>query len=234
VSVGVPVFGSVDYLAECVESILAQDQQPHEIVLLDDGSESRAVDAALASWQQRAPDLVRVDAQPNRGVCVARNRMIESMTGDAFVLVDQDDVLDERFISRTAAALRQDPSLWAVATWTRFFGVYEGIEAKPPFDRRVGRRENPIVSTAALIDMAVADRGLRFDPELAFIFGEDWHFWSQIVAAGGRMGMVPEPLIKHRTHQASGGYLRTALALQLGKERATAPLRESPARPATM
>lgn len=69
---------------------------------------------------------------------------------------------------RTADALRQDRSLWAVASWTEFFGDYEGIEAKPPFDRRVGLRKNPIVSTAALVDMSVRDAGIRFAPDLAF------------------------------------------------------------------
>ncbi|GMQ85978.1 MAG: hypothetical protein BMS9Abin07_1548 [Acidimicrobiia bacterium] len=224
VSVGVPVFGSVEFLDECMESILAQDQPPHEVVLIDDGSVSAAVDAALTSWRDAAPDVVRIDRQPNRGVCVARNRLIESMTGDAFLLVDQDDVLDPRFISSTAEALRQDPSLWAVATWTEFFGDYEGIEAKPPFDRRVGIRENSIVSTAALVDMDARDRGIRFAPDLAFLYCEDWHVWSQIIAAGGRMGLVPEPLIRHRVHRASGGFQRTELAHRIGRARAIEPL----------
>lgn len=226
VSVGVPVFGSVEFLDECLESILAQDQAPHEIVVLDDGSASEIVDAALATWQQHPSGLVRVERQPNRGVCVARNRMIESMTGDAFLLVDQDDVLDPRFISRTATTLRQDPSLRAVASWTEFFGDYAGIEAKPPFDRRVGVRENPIVSTAALVDMAVRDAGIRFAPDLAFLYCEDWHVWSQIVAAGGRIGLVPEPLVRHRVHPASGANRRTELAHRIGKARAIEPLLE--------
>jgi GT2 family glycosyltransferase len=224
VSEGVPVFGDVRFLDECVESILAQDQPPHEVVLIDDGSVSVAVDTALAAWRDAVPDVVRIDRQPNRGVCVARNRMIESMTGDAFLLVDQDDVLDSRFISSTAQALRQDRSLWAVAAWTEFFGDYEGIEAKPPFDRRVGVRENPIVSTAALVDIAVRDRGIRFSPDLAFLCCEDWHVWSQIIAAGGRMGLVPEPLIRHRVHRASGGFQRTELAHRVGRARAIEPL----------
>ncbi len=224
VSVGVPVFRSVAFLDECVESILAQDQSPYEVVLIDDGSASPTVESALASWQNRAPDLIRIDRQPNRGVCVARNRLVESMTGDAFLLIDQDDVLEPSFISRTAGALRHDTSLWAVATWTEFFGDYEGIEAKPPFDRRVGLRENPIVSTAVLVDMSVRDAGIRFAPDLAFLYCEDWHVWSQIIAAGGRMGLVPEPLVRHRVHPASGGFQRTELAYRIGKARAVEPL----------
>lgn len=224
VSVGVPVFRNVEFLDACIVSIVNQTDRPHEIVIIDDGSGSDEVSRALSSWTDREPGLVRVITQPNRGVCVARNTIIEAMTGDAFVLVDQDDVLEPEFTLRTAQALRQDPSMWAVASWTRFFGEYQGIEAKPPFDRRVGLRENPIVSTAALVDMRVREDGVLFAPDLAFIFCEDWHYWSQIVALGGRVGLVPEALVNHRVHLASGGFQRTELAHRVGSARAIEPL----------
>ncbi len=231
VSVGVPIFGSTDYLDECINSIMEQSQVPHEVLLIDDGSLSANVDAALSAWTVREPEMIRVLQQSNRGVCVARNRMIESMTGDAFLLIDQDDVLEVDFIQRTAEALRQDNSLWAVAAWTEFFGDYEGIEAKPPFDRRVGLRENPIVSTAALVDMRVRDEGIHYEPDMAFLYCEDWHYWSQIIGAGGQMGLVPKPLIRHRVHQASGGFQRTELAHRIGKARAIEPLLSCPSPP---
>ncbi len=224
VSVGVPVFRNVSFLDECVESILGQSQAPHEVLLMDDGSDSAGVDQAFRRWVDREPTRIRRLSQANRGVCTARNRMIEAMTGDAFLLVDQDDVLEPNCIKRTAEALREDVSLWAVAGWTEFFGEYQGIEAKPPFDRRVGLRENPIVSTAALVDMHVRDAGVAFAPDLAFLYCEDWHYWSQIIAAGGNIGLVPEVVVRHRVHLASGGFQRTELAHRIGRARAIEPL----------
>lgn len=224
VSVGIPVFGGTTFLSECVESVLAQTQPPHEILLIDDGSRSDEVDAEFERWARSEPDLVRTFAQPNRGVCVARNRLIKEMTGDSFLLLDQDDVLAPTLLEQTTTMLQQDEALWAVASWTEFFGAYEGIEAKPPFGRRVGLRENPIISTGAVVDIVVRERGIEFAPDLAFLFCEDWHFWSQIVAAGGEIGLIAEPLIRHRVHLASGGFQRTELASRIGKARATEPL----------
>lgn len=221
VSVAIPVFRDVRFLDQAVRSVLAQSQSPHEVVLVDDGSRSSEVDETLERWSNRSPRLVRVLRQANRGVSAARNRALEAMTGDAFVFLDQDDVLEPDFVAACAVGLRRDERLWAVATWTRFFGGYQGVEAKPPFDRRVGRRENPIVSTAALVDMRVRDLGIRFDPQLAWIYCEDWDFWARIVAAGGAFGLVPRPLVRHRVHQASGGFQRSTLALALGRARAT-------------
>lgn len=224
ISVGVPVYRDVRYLDECVRSVLGQTQVPHEILLYDDGSRSAAVSQALRRWEQAEPGRIRTLRGPNRGVGAARNTILAEMTGDSFFLVDSDDVLEPTCFERCAATLRWNPDLWAVATWTRFVGFYEAVEGRPPFDRRVGARENPIVSTAALVDMRVRDRGIEFAPDLTVLCCEDWYVWSRIIAEGGRIGLVPEPLVVHRASDDSGAAKRSALAHALGKARATAPL----------
>ena len=223
ISVGIPVFRDVRFLSECVESILNQSESPYEVLIYDDGSNLDSVDVALQSLEDQY-ERVRVLSGPNQGVCVARNEMLEVMGGDAFIFVDADDLLESTFLRQTAEALRANPHLGAVATWTRFFGTYEAVEAKPPFDRRTGLNENPIISTCALIDMDIREKGIRFVPDLAWLFCEDWQFWSQIVASGGEFGLVPEPLAKHRVH-SSGGHRRTDLAYSMGRARATELLR---------
>lgn len=223
VSVGIPVFRDVRFLPECVESVLGQVHPPLEVVLVDDGSRSDDVGEALEDLT-RLDSRLRIVRTEHRGVSAARNAALEVFEGDSFLFIDSDDLLRPTFLSRCAAVLNSRDDVWAVATWTEFFGDYDGIEAKPPFDGRVGRRENPIISTCALVDREVVQRGIRFAPELAFLYCEDWHFWSQIVAAGGRFGLVPEPLARHRVHPSSGGFMRTELAYALGRSRATEPL----------
>ncbi|NOX28634.1 MAG: glycosyltransferase family 2 protein [Actinobacteria bacterium] len=225
VSVGIPVHGDVSYLESCIESVVTQTARPHEIVLYDDGSNSVVVSTKIDTLVKRHAGLARAITAPNRGVCAARNAIIESFTGDAFVLLDSDDTLDSRFIESCVTAMRARPAVGAVATWTEFFGGYEGIEAKPPFDARVGLRENPIVSTAVLVDMSVWTRDIAFAEDMAFLYCEDWHVWSQLVAAGVEFGLVPRPLVRHRVHPASGAKRRTDVALAIGTARATEPLR---------
>ncbi len=222
ISVGVPVFRDVRFLPECVNSILGQTEPPAEILIYDDGSNLDSVDVALRDLEN-LDNRIRILSGPNQGVCVARNRLLEAMAGDAFVFVDADDMLEPTFLRKTANALRSQADVAAVATWTRFFGTYEAVEGKPPFDARVGMRENPIISTCVLTDMKVRELGVRFAPDLAWMFCEDWHVWSQIIAAGERFGLIPEPLAKHRVH-LSGGHRRTELAYSLGRARATRPL----------
>ena len=225
VSVGVPIFRNVRFLDECIESVLSQTEGVAELILIDDGSNRLEVSEAVAGWVSRRPGLIRSMVQSNQGVCVARNRVLDEMTGDSFVFLDADDTWEPDFIEATATALRQTPWYSAVATWTEFFGDYAAVEAKPPFDREVSQRYNPIISTGVLLDMAVREQGIRFAPDLAFLYCEDWDFWAQVVAAGGRFGLVPRPLVRHRVYPGSGATRRTPLAYAIGKARANARFR---------
>lgn len=220
ISIGIPVFGDCAFLDELLASVLSQSNQVHEVLLLVDGPLSRELARDLDRWVDVFEGRLTHAEQPNRGVCTARNRIFDLVSGDAVLLVDQDDLLAERALELMAAALRSNPQHSGVACWTEFFGDYEGIEAKPPFDRRVGMRENPIVSTSVLLDRSVVDGGVRFESDLAFLYCEDWNFWADMVLHGHMLGLVPEPLVRHRVHTSSGGFKRTDLAFEVGRDRA--------------
>jgi GT2 family glycosyltransferase len=225
VTVGIPVFGKAPYLAELIDSLVRQTHPAYEVMMVLDGPPSNAVKEKIGHWNDALGGKLVVLEQPNRGVCVARNTMLDAMTGDAVMLVDQDDLLVDTAMELLVTALRSNPENAAVACWTEFFGEYNAIEAKPPFDRRVGSRENPIVSTAALIDRSALGSEIRFEPDLAFLYCEDWNLWADLTAGGHTFGLVPRPLVRHRVHKASGGFQRTELALAVGRDRARKKLR---------
>ncbi|MFV1989002.1 MAG: glycosyltransferase family A protein [Gemmatimonadota bacterium] len=224
ITIGIPVFGASPFLDDLLASIASQTFPPHEVIVMVDGPTAGTVESSVASWRVSSEHAVRIHQQPNRGVCVARNAIMDAMSGDALLLVDQDDVLADDALECLAQALRSNPECDAVAGWTAFFGEYEGIEAKPPFDARVGSRENPIVSTAVLLDRAVVEAGVRFEPDLAFLYCEDWNLWADLVAHDYSIGLVSRPLIRHRVHAASGGFRRAQLALEAGRRRAVSKL----------
>jgi len=222
VSVGIPVFGDYTFLPETLSSIANQTLSVSEILIGVDGTDPAPV-MEIASEH----DNVEVVPLPHRGVCSTRNALLHRMSGSAFLFVDGDDLLEPTFVEKTDRVLRTKDDIWAVASWTRFFGEYEAVEAKPVLDKRTAFRENPIISTCTLVDMRVRGLGIEFAPDLAFIFCEDWDFWAQIVAKGGSFGLVPEPLALHRVHQASGGFQRLARAETIGRARVRSRLRQS-------
>lgn len=68
-SIIIPVFNGERYLRACLESVLAQDHQDCEVVVVDDGSTDRSLEIA-SSFES---DRVRVCQQPNSGPSAARN-----------------------------------------------------------------------------------------------------------------------------------------------------------------
>ncbi len=116
VSVIIPVYNCRDYLAEAIESVLAQTLSPAEIIVVDDGSTDGSADVA----KQFSSD-VQYCFQPNAGTGAARNKGIELARGDFFSFLDADDYWLENKLAAQSAALRDNPGLDAVFGHVRQF-----------------------------------------------------------------------------------------------------------------
>lgn len=102
VSVVVPVYNAEAYLAAAVDSILAQDHQDLEIILVDDGSTdgSRAVIESFG-------DRVRGIFQANAGPSAARNAGIRAARSDYVAFCDADDIQLSHRIATHLAVLER-------------------------------------------------------------------------------------------------------------------------------
>lgn len=87
VSVIVPCFNQAPFLAEAVESVLAQTYPSIELIVVDDGSDDNT--AAVASRYEQ----VRYLHQANRGAPSARNAGLEASRGEMVAFLDSDDRL---------------------------------------------------------------------------------------------------------------------------------------------
>lgn len=90
-SVIVPVFNSADTLERCVSSILSQQVDGLELILVDDGSTDSS--PALCDRLSGADDRVRVIHRANGGLSAARNTGIDAATGTWIAFADSDDEL---------------------------------------------------------------------------------------------------------------------------------------------
>jgi glycosyltransferase involved in cell wall biosynthesis len=200
VSVVMPVYQAADFLAEAIESILAQTYPDLELIAVDDGSH----DASLAILERlaRRDARVRVLARPHRGVIPARNEGLRHARGELVACMDADDVSLPHRLERQVAALASDPGLVCLG------GAFEVIDAKdrllnrwrPPQDHDAivamaltGR--SPICGSNATFrrDAALAIGG--YDPDAPFV--EDLDLWLRL-AAVGRLANLPEVISRVR------------------------------------
>jgi hypothetical protein len=119
VSILIPAYNAERWLAQTLQSALAQTWLRHEVIVVDDGSR----DQTLAVARRFESAKVRVVHQANAGASAARNHAFKLAQGDYIQWLDADDVLDRHKIERQlqAAALHADPGALFTAAWGRFF-----------------------------------------------------------------------------------------------------------------
>ena len=96
VSVIVPVYNQVHYLAECMDSILAQTLRDIEVICVDDGStdgSGRMLDEYAARDSR-----VKVIHQANAGVGYARNVGMTAAAGEYIAFMDSDDLYPDEHV----------------------------------------------------------------------------------------------------------------------------------------
>ncbi len=106
ISIVIPAYNAAAFLAECLESIFAQDHRPLEVIVIDDGSTDRSLAIAKA-WLP----AVRAVHQANAGPAAARNRGIEMADGEYLAFNDADDRWTPGRLARQLAILESRPDL---------------------------------------------------------------------------------------------------------------------------
>jgi glycosyltransferase involved in cell wall biosynthesis len=113
VTVLVPAYNAAAYLAQALDSALAQRFANFEVVVVDDGS-TDDTGAIADRYAAQHPDRIRVIHQSNAGLPAARNAAIEMARGELFALLDSDDVWKPDHLQLAAAAFDANPQLGLV------------------------------------------------------------------------------------------------------------------------
>lgn len=111
-SIVVPVHNTAPYLAECLDSLLAQTFAGWEAVCIDDGS-SDGSGAILADYAAR-DGRIRVFSQPNSGVSAARNNALARVAGRWIGFMDSDDAIAPDLLDEIHSATVEFPGSDAV------------------------------------------------------------------------------------------------------------------------
>lgn len=93
-SIIVPVYNVEKYLAECVESVLAQTFSDWEMILVDDGSPDQCP-RLCDEWAEK-DNRIKVVHKENGGLSSARNAGIRHCKGDYLLFLDSDDFYNDK------------------------------------------------------------------------------------------------------------------------------------------
>jgi glycosyltransferase involved in cell wall biosynthesis len=91
------MYNGEKYIKECIDSIINQDYENLEIILVDDGSPDNC--GKIADDYALKDSRIKVIHQKNAGVSVARNNALDMSTGEYVCILDQDDVISKDYVS---------------------------------------------------------------------------------------------------------------------------------------
>ena len=210
ISVLLPVYNAERYVAEAVESILAQTFRDFELLIVDDGSKDRSLEILrrLAEGDAR----IRLSSRPNAGLVATLNEMLAQARGEFIARMDADDVALPRRFERELEYLRAHDECLVVGTAAEWIDP-EGELLKvhvPPRDHvqidaaHVTSAEGVVCHPSALIRATAFERVGGYDPKLDG--AEDLDLWLRI-AEVGRLANLPEPLLRYRFHFQKVGFV---------------------------
>jgi len=123
------------FIAEAIDSIIAQTMPDWELILVDDGTTDGAT-AIAKSYAERHPDRIRYTEHPgheNRGMSASRNRGISLARGDYIAFLDADDIWLPKRLEVHVGILDRQPGVDMVmgpTLWWRSWAHPEGTRLK--------------------------------------------------------------------------------------------------------
>lgn len=222
ISVIIPAYNSERYLAEALESVLAQSPSPAEVIVVDDGS-SDSTPAIARGFG--AP--VRYIVQANAGGGAARNRGVAEARGAWLAFLDSDDLWAPDKLALQMSALEAEPEAEAVFGHVRHFHSPELAD-----EARQSTRLPPVMPGYHAGTMLIrADAFARVGPFEEQLRRADFVAWYlRASEANLRSLMLPQVLMHRRVHDANyglvarnsaGDYVK-ALKASLDRRRAAA------------
>ncbi len=209
ISVGLPVYNGAAYVAQSIDSLLAQTRDDFELVVCDNAS-TDGTEAICRAYAARDP-RVRYHRNPrNQGVGYNHRRAFELARGEYFRWAGADDVAHPRLLERCAAALDEHPA--AVLAYPRTLLIDAAGAAIEEYEDRLNLPwSDPVHRLRVLLNTVrrcnamyglIRSDVLRRTGLVGDFIGADMCLLAELTLHG-TFHEVPEVLFSRRLHQGS-------------------------------
>jgi glycosyltransferase involved in cell wall biosynthesis len=203
-SVIIPAYNCEKYLATALDSIVAQDYGPVDIVVVDDGSTDAT--ACIA----RSYSGVRYIYQPHQGLPAARNNGLANCTGELICFLDGDDYWPSNKLRLQGCYLAAHPELGCVIGKLLNF-LHDGMARPHWISEPLMTEEGGGWSLgASLVQRWVFDRVGPFD--VAYSYCDDLDWLIRMAEARVPWAVIPGVFLHRRIHTSNMSCDRNAVA----------------------
>jgi len=216
-SVIIAVFNGGPRLAEQLDALAAQTgAPPFEVIAADNGSNDGSGDLVL-TYRERL-DVTVVDASAQRGQTFARNVGVGVARADRFAFLDQDDVVDERYIAAMADALTRHDFVGARLETGRLNADWLVTARRPAQTDTLPTTPVPWAYGCTIgIRRSAFDAIGGFDTNL-YVSSEDIDFCARAAALGIVLASAPDAVLHYRLAGTCLALLRQGRRYGIGYE----------------
>ncbi|ARN77628.1 hypothetical protein BST97_06265 [Nonlabens spongiae] len=185
-SVAIAVYNKEKYIVETMESVLAQDFDDFEVVVVDDGSTDRSMELI----KNMKNDRIRIFTQENQGASAARNHAIAKCSGKYIALIDADDLWTQHHLSDIKELIQTFPEAQLFAThYEVMYTPHYKVEAN--YSVEISKRtvmiddyfagsmqRSLITSSSVAFTREAFEKAGKFAPDIKS--GEDTDLWIRL------------------------------------------------------
>jgi GT2 family glycosyltransferase len=201
-SVVVAAYEAAATIGSALASALEQTLPPHEVIVVDDGSEDD-LDAALTPFADR----ITVLRQENKGAGPARNAAVAAASGEFVTILDADDRYDPRRLQELAALAMERPDLDLIGTDARLLVEGREVGTFSAFNPFASEGQRAAIFASCFVGGWPAVRRAHFNAVGGFDeslrIAQDWDCWLRVILAGAKAGFVDAPLYDYFLHGGS-------------------------------
>lgn len=199
VSISMPAFNAELYIAEAIDSVLAQTYQNIELIICDDGS-SDGTRQIIEKYSD--PRIIKIFSPVNRGLIATRNEIAQIAKGKYLALLDADDVaFPDRIATQVKFLESGEADICGADHWT--LNQKSGA-IKPSRQRHTNSDIQALLSVCSpLCNPAVMGRIEIFKAhsyQKSYLHAEDYCLWTEIALSGYQFANIPQKLIIYRLH----------------------------------
>ncbi len=217
VAVVIPSFNHANYILAALDSVLNQTLPPDFLVVVDDGSSdsSPALLRDYAAANAHRKTCIRLIFQPNAGAHNALNRGIQAVPeADYIAILNSDDLFEPARLEKCVAFLEANVGVELICTGLKLIdssGVLL-VEDHPKVRRLRAVWANPEQNPAEWLGLSnftkttsnfvIRADYARRNPMRDYRYVHDY-FFALLAAVEGKLAVIPEPLLRYRTHETN-------------------------------
>ena len=197
-----PSYNAERFIAESIESVIAQTIEDWELVIVDDASTDATADV-VGDYQRRDERIRLVTQDTNRGPAHARNIALEQARGELMAFIDSDDIwYPEKTAKQVSKMQRYQADLSYTSYKRRRDGEQDGPLVAVPerVNYHTMLRRNLIACSTAIVRRSTCG-ALRMP---LIHRRQDHGYWLALLRDGSRTAVgITEPLVWYRLHHDS-------------------------------